>query len=71
LGWCEIANPPSLKLAIQMFSINNCAAIACSNKSKQDDEDLLVDSMEVGEFLVALGAMRLAMAFVMPVVRQH
>jgi hypothetical protein len=48
-----------------MFNINNCAARASSSKSRQDDEDL-IDFAEVGEFIVALRAMRSAMAFVMP-----
>jgi hypothetical protein len=64
-GWCEIANPSSPKLSVRMFNINNCAARASSSKSRQDDEDL-IDFAEVGEFIVALRAMRSAMAFVMP-----
>ncbi len=64
-GWCEIANPSSPKLSVRMFNINNCAARAASSRAKQD-EDELVDSAEVGEFVVALRAMRSAMAYVMP-----
>jgi hypothetical protein len=64
-GWCEIANPSSPKLSVRMFNINNCAARASSSKSRQDDEDL-IDFAEVGEFIVALRAMRSAMAYVMP-----
>jgi hypothetical protein len=48
-----------------MFNINNCAARASSSKSRQDDEDL-IDFAEVGEFIVALRAMRSAMAYFMP-----
>jgi hypothetical protein len=64
-GWCEIANPPSPKLSVRMFNINNCAARAFSSKAKQDDDDL-VDFAEVREFVVALRAMKSAMAYVMP-----
>jgi hypothetical protein len=64
-GWCEIANPSSPKLSVRMFNINNCAARASSSRSRQDDDDL-IDFAEVGEFIVALRAMRSAMAFVMP-----
>jgi hypothetical protein len=64
-GWCEIANPSSPKLSVRMFNINNCVARASRSKSRQDDEDL-IDFAEVGEFIVALRAMRSAMAFVMP-----
>jgi hypothetical protein len=64
-GWCQIANPSSPKLSVRMFNINNCTARAASCKSKQD-EDELVDFAEVGEFVVALRVMRLAMANVMP-----
>jgi hypothetical protein len=64
-GWCEIANPSSPKISVRMFNINNCAARASSSRTKQDDDEL-VDFAEVGEFVVALRAMRSAMAFVMP-----
>jgi hypothetical protein len=64
-GWCEITNPSSPKLSVRMFNINNCAARASSSKSRQDDDDL-IDFAEVGEFIVALRAMRSAMAFLMP-----
>jgi hypothetical protein len=64
-GWCEIANPSSPKISVRMFNINNCAARASSSRAKQGDDEL-VDFAEVGEFVVALRAMRSAMAFVMP-----
>jgi hypothetical protein len=64
-GWCELANPSSPKLSVRMFNINNCAARASCSKAKQDDDEL-VDFAEVGEFVVALRAMRSAMAYVMP-----
>jgi hypothetical protein len=47
-----------------MFNINNCAARASCSRAKQDDDEL-VDFVEVGEFIVALRAMRSAMAYVM------
>ena len=64
-GWCEIANPSSPKLSVRMFNINNCAARASGGKSRADDDDM-EDFAEVGEFIVALRAMRSAMSFVMP-----
>jgi hypothetical protein len=64
-GWCEIPNPSSPKLSVQMFNINNCTARASSSRAKQDDDEL-VDFAEVGGFVVALRAMRSAMAYVMP-----
>jgi hypothetical protein len=64
-GWCELANPSSAKMSVKMFNINNCAARTSGSRSKQD-EDNLADFAEVGEFIVALRAMRSAMAFVMP-----
>jgi hypothetical protein len=42
-----------------MFNINNCAARAARSKAKQDEDKLRVFSpSEVGEFVVALRAMR-------------
>jgi hypothetical protein len=64
-GWCEIANPSSPKLSVRMFNINNCTARASGSRAKQDDDEL-VDFVELGEFIVALRAMRSAMAYVMP-----
>ena len=64
-GWCELANPASPKLSVRMFNINNCAARA-ANKSKTEQDEDMVDFAELGEFIVALRAMRSAMAFVMP-----
>jgi hypothetical protein len=64
-GWCELANPSSAKMSVKMFNINNCAARTSGSRSKPDEDDL-ADFAEVGEFIVALRAMRSAMAFVMP-----
>jgi hypothetical protein len=64
-GWCELANLSSPKLSVRMLNINNCAARASSSRTSKDKDDL-IDFAEVGEFVVALRAMRLAMAYVMP-----
>jgi hypothetical protein len=61
-GWVNIHNPASLKLSIRQFNINNCSAKSSGKKGQEADEDIL----ELGEFKLAVRAMRTAMAFVMP-----
>jgi hypothetical protein len=61
-GWVHIHNPASCKLSIKQFNINNCSARASSKKGSDSDEDIL----ELGEFKLAVRALRTAMAFVMP-----
>jgi hypothetical protein len=60
-GWVNLHNPASSKLSIRQFNINNCSARA-GKKNSEAEEDML----EIGEFKLALRAMRTAMAFVMP-----
>jgi hypothetical protein len=67
-GWCELANPSSSKISLRMFSINNCGAKVGQGKLSgavnRDAE--LEDIVELGEFKVALRALRIAMSFVSP-----
>jgi len=62
-GWVEIHNPGSTKLALKMFSINNCAAKASSKNGEKTDGD---DIAELGEFKLALRTLRVAMSMVLP-----
>jgi hypothetical protein len=61
-GWVNLHNPASCKLSVKQFNINNCSARAATKKDAGPDEDIL----ELGEFKLALRALRTAMAFVMP-----
>ena len=66
-GWCELANPSSSKISIRMFSINNCGAKMSQGKGGTSSKDGdLDDIVELGEFKVALRAMRIAASFVAP-----
>jgi hypothetical protein len=58
-GWVNIHNPASLKLSIRQFNINNCSAKSSGKKGQEADEDIL----ELGEFKLAVRAMRTAMEF--------
>jgi hypothetical protein len=64
-GWVELHNPSSCKISLRMFSINNCGARAGSYKMEGRDSDL-ADIVELGEFKLALRALRVAMSFAMP-----
>jgi hypothetical protein len=61
-GWVEIANPASTKLSVKQFNINNCGSRVSGKKPAEGEEDIL----ELGEFKLALRALRTAMSFVMP-----
>jgi hypothetical protein len=61
-GWVNIHNPASCKLSVKQFNINNCSARAASKKNGEAEDNIL----ELGEFKLALRALRTAMAFVMP-----
>jgi hypothetical protein len=61
-GWVELHNPASTKLSVKQFNINNCGSRASAKKTAEGDEDIL----ELGEFKLALRALRTAMSFVMP-----
>jgi len=66
-GWCELANPGSSKISLRMFSINNCGSKMSSGKVGRGDRDHeMEDILELGEFKVALRALRVAASFVAP-----
>ena len=60
-GWAELHNMASCKLSIRQFSINSCGTRS-SGKKNLDEED----SMDVGEFKLALRAMRTAFQLALP-----
>ncbi len=66
-GWLELHNPGSSRISLRMFSINNCGSRAGSSKSSSGmREDDLEEIMELGEFKLAVRALRVAAGFCMP-----
>jgi hypothetical protein len=61
-GWVNLHNPASCKLSVKQFNINNCSMKSAGKKNADSDEDIL----ELGEFKLAIRALRTAMAFVNP-----
>jgi hypothetical protein len=61
-GWAELHNMSSTKMSIKLFNINNCSARMSNKKAGELDDDIL----ELGEYKLALRAMRTAYAFAMP-----
>jgi hypothetical protein len=65
-GWVELHNPSSSKLALKLFSINNCSAKSgrtnSNNHGDLDDDNI----NELGELKLALRTLRTAASFVHP-----
>ena len=64
-GWAEVHNPQSTKISIKMFSIGNCGSRA-GTKSDGVKDSHADDTLDIGEFKLALRALRLAVHFSMP-----
>jgi hypothetical protein len=64
-GWMEIGNPGSTKISLKLFNINNCAARASASRAAATSDELL-DVADIGEFKLALRALRTAGQFVAP-----
>jgi hypothetical protein len=65
-GWVALHNPLSSKLALKLFSINNCnARVGHASNAKQGDQGT-EDINELGEFKLALRTLRRAASFVQP-----
>jgi hypothetical protein len=66
-GWGELHNPSSSKISLRMFSINNCGTRAATARhSELFGDPEMKDIVELGEFKLALRALRVAANFVMP-----
>jgi len=65
-GWIEIHNPGSARISLRMFSINNCGSRMAGSKAVNGKEDDLEEILEIGEFKLALRALRVAGGFFMP-----
>ena len=59
-GWTEVHNPCSTKLTLKLFNINSC-----STKTRDQNEDGSLFS-EIGDFKLALRALKAAVHYVMP-----
>ena len=64
-GWLEIGNPASTKISLKLFNINNCAARASASRAAASADELL-EVADLGEFKLALRALRTAAQFVAP-----
>ena len=64
-GWQELHNPQSSRISIRQFSINNCGSRAASKSASSKDE-FSEDIIDLGEFQLALRALRVAMQFTAP-----
>jgi hypothetical protein len=64
-GWLEIGNPASTKISLKLFNINNCTARASASRAAAASDELL-EVADLGEFKLALRALRTAGQFVMP-----
>ena len=62
-GWFELADPGSSHISIRQFSINNCGKKVATKSGGEDD---MGDVVEIGEFKLALRALREAMNYVHP-----
>ena len=64
-GWLELHNPQSCRISIKQFNINNCATRAAP-KSASVHDNFADEILDIGEFQLALRAMRVAFHFAMP-----
>lgn len=62
-GWIEMANPSSPRQKLQQYSINNCSARGKTGSATGEEEG---EILELGEFKLAVRAMRTAASFVRP-----
>ena len=62
-GWLELHDPGSSNLSIRQFSINNCGKKVTA---RHNEEEELSDVVELGEFKVALRALKEALGLVHP-----
>ncbi len=65
-GWVELHNPASSKLALKLFSINNCSSKAGKASSNEQGDPGSDDIHELGELKLALRTLRTAASFVHP-----
>jgi hypothetical protein len=64
-GWLELGNPASTKISLRLFNINNCATRVSASRATAAAEELL-EVADLGEFKLALRALRTAAHFLAP-----
>lgn len=65
-GWVVIANPGSSQLRVRYFNITSCSSKVLSTRGTSDKDEISATIEELGEFKLALRALRVAMSFVHP-----
>jgi hypothetical protein len=65
-GWVELHNSLSSKLALKLFSINNCSSKTSTSSSSEHGNKSNDDIHELGELKLALRTMRTVASFVHP-----
>jgi hypothetical protein len=65
-GWLELGNPSSVKISLKLFNINNCRARASNSRAASMTPDDFAEVRDLGEFKLALRALRTAAQFVCP-----
>lgn len=65
-GWTIIANPGSSQLKVRYFSITSCSSKVLSTRNNTEVDEVSATIEELGEFKLALRALRVAMGFVHP-----
>ena len=65
-GWLEAHNPSSSKMSIRLFNVNNITSNRQMSRNCNMEYDEPDDYSDLGEFQLALRAMRSAVSFIMP-----
>jgi hypothetical protein len=65
-GWLEAHNPSSSKMSIRLFNVNNITSNRQLGRTGLYEYDEPEDYSDLGEFQLALRAMRAAISFIMP-----
>jgi hypothetical protein len=65
-GWSIIANPGSSQLKLKFFSMTSCSSKVLSTRGGNEKDEVSAFIEELGEFKLALRALRVAMSFVHP-----
>lgn len=65
-GWIVIANPGSSQLKVRYFNMTSCSNKVLSTRGTADKDEISATIEELGEFKLALRALRVAMSFVHP-----
>jgi len=65
-GWAVIANPGSSQIKLKFFSMTSCSSKVLSTRGGAEKDEVSAFIEDLGEFKLALRALRVAMSFVHP-----